>query len=454
MKKIVILSAAFALATTALSAHDGMKFEPPDGMSYTGVGNDKFESAALEAVTAPFRLSHEKLYIEWDDGNSTHPFNPINFGNALNKIGLDQQIPHLGWTFAGFDTITFQSIDIEIPTGRYNSYIDSVAGLIKNYGKPMFIAPGVEFNFSGYTPGEFPKAWRYIVDRFRDQGVNNVAWIWNAVIESTSFSKFDDVVQPSGDLAWWPGDEYVDGTSANVFVAHAWDPNSTSQNHHDLVDFLNFSEAHNKPMYCSETTGLLGLDNFPTNDPLAQLQANYEFANHFKFMLDYQENNNRAKGFVYISRDWTPFPAWGPAWGNQLIQKNLFLLQLFINRVTNGKYLNAGQSSPAAYSSHQIDKVPLNGIVELDIHNVVPGAPAALFLSLAKLPSGVKIGGVPHGKFWLNSPTFLLVFPSDAQGSIVLPGVIPNNPLFVGISFYTQWVAQNGAAAPMKITIQ
>lgn len=453
MNKLVILSATLALATTSASAHDGMKFEPPDGMAYTGVGNDKFESAALEAVTAPFRLAHEKLYIQWDDGNQSHPFNPVNFTNSLNKIGQEQQIPQLGWTFAGFDSVTFNSIDVEMQTGRYDTYIDTVAAIIKNFDKPMFIAPGIEFNFSGYTKGEFPKAWRYLVDRFRDQGVNNVAWIWNAVIESTSLSQFDDTL-PSGELAWWPGDEYVDGTSANVFVAHAWDPNSTTVNHDDLEDFLHFSEAHNKPMYNSETTGFLGIDNLDTTDPLAQLQANFEFANHFKFMLDYQENNTRAKGFVYISRDWTPFPAWGPAWGNQIIQKNLFLLNLFQARVQNGKYLNAGDVNPTAWSAHQIDKVALNDTVELDIRNVTPGAPAALFLSLSKLPNGVKIGGVPYGKFWLANPSFLLAFPADAQGNIVLPGVIPNNPLFVGISFYTQWVSADGAPAPMKIVIQ
>jgi mannan endo-1,4-beta-mannosidase len=71
----------------------------------------------------------------------------------------------------------------------------------------VVIGFGHEMNATWYSwgygqvpPGTFVAAWRHIVRLFRDQGADNVTWLWtiNADLPST------------GPIArWWPGGGYV-----------------------------------------------------------------------------------------------------------------------------------------------------------------------------------------------------------------------------------------------------
>jgi hypothetical protein len=95
----------------------------------------------------------------------------------------------------------------KIADGGYDDYLRSYADSVRDFGSPVVIGFGHEMNAPWYSwgyghvsPPVFVAAWRHIVTVFRDQGADNVTWLWtiNADLPTTG---------PIG--AWWPGASYV-----------------------------------------------------------------------------------------------------------------------------------------------------------------------------------------------------------------------------------------------------
>jgi len=94
-----------------------------------------------------------------------------------------------------------------IAAGHYDKYLRSFADSVRDFGHPVVIGFGHEMNATWYTwgkghvpPRTFMAAWRHIVTLFRNQGADNVTWLWtiNADLPTT------------GPIAsWWPGAGYV-----------------------------------------------------------------------------------------------------------------------------------------------------------------------------------------------------------------------------------------------------
>ncbi len=115
-----------------------------------------------------------------------------------------------------------------IAAGDYDDYLRSYADAVADYGHPVVIGFGHEMNAPWYSwgyhhvpPATFVAAWRQIVNVFRQEGADNVTWLWTIEADESG----------TGPIAsWWPGQSYVtwvgiDGfyyrpadTFANVFV--------------------------------------------------------------------------------------------------------------------------------------------------------------------------------------------------------------------------------------------
>ncbi|MEN3609174.1 glycosyl hydrolase [Plantactinospora sp. ZYX-F-223] len=95
--------------------------------------------------------------------------------------------------------------------GKRDDIFRSVANTIIEYGDLVVIryAPEMNGNWSpwgvgvnGNTPAQYVKAWRHVVDLFREAGATNVLWMWAPNILRGAINK---------DLhKFWPGDSYVD----------------------------------------------------------------------------------------------------------------------------------------------------------------------------------------------------------------------------------------------------
>jgi hypothetical protein len=100
-----------------------------------------------------------------------------------------------------------------IVAGVYDTYLETFATDVASYGaqtgRGVVIGFGHEMNGYWYSwgnghasPAVFVAAWRHIVDVFRQQGADDVTWLWTVNIIDTPGGI------PSPD-AWWPGNSYV-----------------------------------------------------------------------------------------------------------------------------------------------------------------------------------------------------------------------------------------------------
>jgi len=120
-----------------------------------------------------------------------------------------------GFAWRAYDDAVTPAVQIEpfgvdledIADGRYDGYLDSYASQVRAFGHAVIIGFGHEPNGSWYpwgagsvSPAVWIAAWRHIVDVFRQQGADNVIWLW------TVNSQGHDAAMAG---AWWPGDAYV-----------------------------------------------------------------------------------------------------------------------------------------------------------------------------------------------------------------------------------------------------
>ena len=112
--------------------------------------------------------------------------------------------------------IQIDPLDIQlaaIVAGEYNTYLETIATDIANYGartgQGVIIGFGHEMNGHWYPwgyrhvkPALFVAAWRHIVNVFRQQGAYDVTWLWTVNI----IDKRSGIPSP---VPWWPGSSYV-----------------------------------------------------------------------------------------------------------------------------------------------------------------------------------------------------------------------------------------------------
>ena len=94
-----------------------------------------------------------------------------------------------------------------IVSGVCDAYLRMYADSVRDYGHSVVIGFGHEMNATwyswGYThtsPSTFVAAWRHIVTLFREQGANNVTWLWTIQADQLGTGPI---------LSWWPGANYV-----------------------------------------------------------------------------------------------------------------------------------------------------------------------------------------------------------------------------------------------------
>lgn len=195
----------------------GAKFEPASGYCYSGAGQCMESVAAMihalpderkPVLVALYESLNAGEYWRNPDIMEAHNV----FPGTILQIGL--QLP------------LHNDDDLRaIGDGGYDEQIGEMAGLYKSVKLPVFLRIGYEFDgeWNGYKPELYKSAYRRIVDRFRESGADNVAFVWNTYIADNR-SAFD----------WYPddpatgerdGDNYVDWLSFNTITPNyyaAW----------------------------------------------------------------------------------------------------------------------------------------------------------------------------------------------------------------------------------------
>jgi hypothetical protein len=109
----------------------------------------------------------------------------------------------------------------QIASGTYDDYLRSYADSIATFGHAVVIGFGHEMNASWYSwgyrhvpPATFVAAWRHIVTLFRDEGAQNVTWLWTVQADQDK----------TGPVAsWWPGAQYVTWIGVDGYYSRSSD---------------------------------------------------------------------------------------------------------------------------------------------------------------------------------------------------------------------------------------
>ncbi len=138
------------------------------------------------------RLDIVHWFMSWN-----HPWNP----SLVNLAASNGRKAMISWEAHN------QPI-ANIAAGQYDDYIRSWAVGAKTFGKTLYLRPFPEMN-GNWTPwngdpNNFVLAWQRIVTIFRQEGADNVLWIWAANISdypNTATNRLEN---------YYPGADYVD----------------------------------------------------------------------------------------------------------------------------------------------------------------------------------------------------------------------------------------------------
>jgi Glycosyl hydrolase family 26 len=168
---------------------------PPRLASYLGVfepgAPPAYDPVAVFAAAAGREPNLLGFYSGW-----TEPFD-TSFAQTLHRHGV---IP-----FVQIDP-TDASI-AAIANGTYDDYLRTYADSVRGFDHNVVIGFGHEMNAPWYpwgyrhvTPATFVAAWRHIVTLFRDDGADNVTWVWTVQADEPGTRPI---------ASWWPGAQYV-----------------------------------------------------------------------------------------------------------------------------------------------------------------------------------------------------------------------------------------------------
>ena len=108
-----------------------------------------------------------------------------------------------------------------IASGQYDLYLRSYAASRKAFGSQVILSFGHEMNghwsswaYGHSSPAAFVAAWRHIVTVFRQQGADNVTWLWTVNIIDAKRG----ILPPA---RWWPGGSYVDWVGIDGYYLKA-----------------------------------------------------------------------------------------------------------------------------------------------------------------------------------------------------------------------------------------
>ena len=201
---------------------------------------------------------------------------------------------------------------------------------------------GGEFNgwWNGYHPYDYPKALRKIVQRFRNAGAHNAAFIW--CYEPAGPDDFD-AHNGAGEYRWFPGDDVIDWFSIDLFAAADISGPLMLPGRGDLspygrtLRFLDMAVAHARPVIIAESAPAHYDFAHPAT---AQAAWNEWFEPYFKLIAARDE----ILWFHYINYDWTQAAYYAQSgWKNNDLAASPLLSQRWVQELVRPRYLHAGE---------------------------------------------------------------------------------------------------------------
>lgn len=214
--------------------------------------------------------------------------------------------------------------DTAVADGRFGDAVEAFIQALKALGAPAYVRIGYEFegSWNGYTAQGYVAAFKYISDRIRDAGLDDVATVWCAAGGSAGFIDFEDL------MAFYPGDAYVDWWGVDTFspeeLGDPW-----------LAEFFARAARHQKPVMIGEAT--------PRYVGVIRGQESWDrwFAPFFEMVRRHPE----IKATSYINWDWAYWSdklgfEWHD-WEDARLQENDVVRRLYVEELTHPIWIHS-----------------------------------------------------------------------------------------------------------------
>jgi acetyl esterase/lipase len=333
----------------------GAKFEPPAGRVVHGMGQwEQYNAKLLPLVPAELRPGSKLIFI--DLGDTPRGWRPEAIRNLVQRCDQEGFIPHLDIAprgnqpgraaLAALADPLFGIDDEVASTSRFDERIQDLVGIVKEFGKPVIVRIGGEFNgrWNGYHPYAYPRAFRKIVEMFRAAGADNAAFVW--CYEPAAPGDFDER-NDGGQYKWFPGDDVVDWFAIDWFNQHDFTGPLTGGRrgenamtaHGRSRKFLDMAVSHHKPVMIAESAPC----RYDLSDP-AQAESAWRrwFEPYFAILAERSE----IKWFHLISYNWSRAAYFAQTgWRNNDFTASPILLQKLLAELRKAKYLHADEKT-------------------------------------------------------------------------------------------------------------
>lgn len=299
------------------AASAGGRFVPPAGKTLLLVGQDV---KTIEEYLSQVDPRPAGFMIYTSTKHAWGLSGPINLGAGTchgAHFTNDRKYDH---TVLQIGLYMVDDLD-EVIGGKRAAQIDKIAQWVKATRRPVYLRIGYEFDgaWNHYEPDKYVKAYRAIVDRFRDLGVRNVAYVWS----SSAAPPYKH--HPLS--AWYPGDDYVDWVGISVFRQF----DAALGTEADLLRVIAFAKARDKPVGIVESTPYGSKGGIP--------DAKWDgwFKKVFRLIEDHD-----IRMFCYINTNWDSQSMWrGQGWGDCRLQTNETVLKNWLRETGKDRYLKS-----------------------------------------------------------------------------------------------------------------
>jgi hypothetical protein len=341
------------------------KFEPPAGRVVHAMGQwEQYNAKLLPLLPPELRPVSKLIFI--DIGDTPRGWRPEVISSTFQSYDAEGFIPHIDIALRGnqpsHDVLAtlpdpLFGIDHEVAaTSRFDDRIQDLVRIVTEYGKPVIVRIGGEFNgaWNGYHPYDYPKAFRKIVGMFRAGQADNAAFVW--CYEPAAPDDFAER-DAAGEYKWFPGAEVIDWFAIDWFnredfsgplVGTGGRRGTGLTAHGRTREFLDMALAYDKPVMIAESAPC----RYDLSDR-AQAETAWQewFEPYFAIIAERREIN----WFHLISYDWSRASYFAEVgWKNNDFTASPVIMQRLVEELRKPQYL------------HAPDKTLLRGYMDYD----------------------------------------------------------------------------------------
>jgi hypothetical protein len=304
----------------------GRRLEPVGDRVIHGAGQDPDSFRAYWRAMG--RGREPALYMSYTPLKADMRAYFEGLSRELDEYSPLRVVPQIGLHFNGgaLEGKAEPHYEHEVAEGHLDVQIGAFCAGLRSLDRPAYVRIGFEFNgpWNGYEPEPYKAAWVRLVTALRSYGLEDVAAVW-CYCPLPSDREEPGVGRIDRDyLQYYPGDEWVDWWSIDLFSPEMFELDNTRW-------FMEDARAAGYPVMIGEST-----PRWVGGVERGEAAWDAWYAPYFRFIRDHRI----VKAFCYINWDWDRYPEF-QGWGDARIQENELILERYRREIGDALFVHA-----------------------------------------------------------------------------------------------------------------